>query len=295
MKYLEYEVPATLQRHVQCIWRLTADPSQYAQAIYPDGRCELIVHLATPMRRLLLSGEWEQQTPCLFAGQQTEAIRLQAQSPVDCVGIRLQPAAAVSVIKRSAHIFQDLVVDLAQFQQELALDLTHATRHFSTTADMTKLSDVLLLHLKASALDQRIESAVSLIDQSLGSCAIAPLASQAGMSQRSFQYQFLQVVGLQAKTYARIIRLQATLKRLDQIEPSMVEVCDALGFSDQAHANRELKRITGLTPLRLRAALRDQRDDTNTIQLAAAFVRGRSASSPTCAQSVDDGFGLMRA
>jgi AraC-like DNA-binding protein len=46
------------------------------------------------------------------------------------------------------------------------------------------------------------------------------------------------------------------------------------GFSDQAHATRELHDVTGLTPARLRRALRGTRDADQTIQLAAAFVRG---------------------
>ena len=42
------------------------------------------------------------------------------------------------------------------------------------------------------------------------------------------------------------------------------------------HPMRLVTRRTGLTPARLRTALRSDRDGDDTIRLAAAFVRGRA-------------------
>lgn len=277
LDYIEYPVPTELEHYVQCIWRLMDDaPNDQIQAIYPDGRCELIVHLGTPMRRILSNGSSEQQAHCLFAGQQTEAIRLQAQADVDCVGIRLQPAVSSMAINNRAEKYIDQIIDLSNLNAEFAHALTEAVKHFSHTQDITILTKLLSHQFESQTLDQRIENSVQAIDQSLGMCAIKPLATQAVMSLRNFQYQFQQTVGLSAKNYARIIRLQATIKLLDQPEHNIVDLAGTMGFSDQAHATRELKRLTGLTPARLRNALRSERDDETTIQLAAAFVRGRS-------------------
>jgi AraC-like DNA-binding protein len=277
LDYFEYPVISELSPYVQCIWRLMdAAPSDHVQAIYPDGRCEFIVHLSTPMRRLHPDGSWEQQAQCLFAGQQTEAIRLQAQSAVDCIGIRLNPPASEIAIANQVQHYTDRIIDLDSVNTEFAHGLVSAVQNFSNTQDMTPLNQALLHQFQSKPLDLRMQTSVQLIDQSMGICAISPLAAQAGMSLRSFQYQFQQTVGLSAKNYARVIRLQATLRLLDQPEHNIVALSETMGFSDQAHATRELKRITGLTPARLRNALRNDRDDETTIQLAAAFVRGRS-------------------
>jgi len=52
------------------------------------------------------------------------------------------------------------------------------------------------------------------------------------------------------------------------------------GFADQAHVTRELRRVTGLTPARLRAELRrhlaGEDDGDAAVRMAAAFVRGTS-------------------
>lgn len=73
-----------------------------------------------------------------------------------------------------------------------------------------------------------------------------------------------------------MMRLRATLTALDEGDGSVADVAADLGFADQAHAARELKRTTGLAPARLRAALRADRNGDAAVQLAAAFVRGQS-------------------
>jgi len=97
------------------------------------------------------------------------------------------------------------------------------------------------------------------------------------MGMRGFQVRFRARVGLTPKQFARLTRLQATLRALDCGDGSIAEVASDAGFADQAHVTRELRRVTGLTPARLRAALRrhlNGEDDDAAIRMAAAFVRG---------------------
>jgi AraC-like DNA-binding protein len=54
----------------------------------------------------------------------------------------------------------------------------------------------------------------------------------------------------------------------------MAELAIDSGFADQAHATREVRRVTGTTPARLRDALRQDRDGVSSVRMAAAFVRG---------------------
>jgi len=115
---------------------------------------------------------------------------------------------------------------------------------------------------------------VARIETSAGKTRIDATARAAGMSMRSFQIRFREQVGLAPKEFARLMRLQATLRALDAGDASISEVAADSGFADQAHATRELRRVTGLAPATLRAALRKDRDGDATVRLAAAFVRG---------------------
>jgi len=75
---------------------------------------------------------------------------------------------------------------------------------------------------------------------------------------------------------ARVLDREQTGVQADFVKAEFERAARSVesSFADQAHATRELRRVTGHTPARLRAALRQDRDGDATVRLAAAFVRG---------------------
>jgi AraC-like DNA-binding protein len=277
MDYEEHEVPASLRRHVQCIWRLRdAAASDRTQTIFPDGRCELIVHLGKPPRAWDLAQGWHEQARVLFAGQRRTPVRLAARGELDCVGVRLAPAASAAIGAASLAHLRDRIVDLHALEPDFAIALETAARRFAEDASGAELPCLLDARLTSYRIDERIESAVTRLESRDGQERIASLAAATGMSLRNFQVRFLQCVGLGAKELARVVRLQATLRSLDEDEASLAQLASEAGFSDQAHATREVAKLTGSTPARLRAALQGDRHGDDALRLAAAFVRGHT-------------------
>ncbi len=281
MDYREYPVPLPLQRHVRCLWHLRdAEPAAAVQTIYPDGHCELIVHRATPMRLADADGHWQPQSRSLFAAQCRSAVRLCAGGPLDCIGVRLQAAASAAVPGASLPALKDRVVDLHLLDAPFAEQLLHTCLALDADAGdghqplFALLSERLLPH----AIDTRIENAVARLCASDGDLRIETLAAQLAMSTRALQMHFLNQVGLSAKEFARVQRLQACLRQLDCSTQTISELAMQQGYADQAHATRDLQQFTGLTPARLRKALQQQRDSADAIALAAAFVRGHARS-----------------
>jgi AraC-like DNA-binding protein len=277
MDYREYPVPEPLRRHIACVWRLRDDePAGSPQTIYPDGRCELLVHLASPPECWEVAG-WHRQSTTLFAAQRATAVRLRATQALDCVGLRLCPAASGLLGRLALAKHRDRVVDLAGVDRAFSRNLRAAVREFA------RGNDAKLWRLMASAcslheLDARIEAAAARLESSAGRTRIDAAARTAGMSIRGFQIRFRECVGTTPKEFARLMRLQATLRALDG-DSSLSGLAADAGFSDQAHVTRELRRVTGLTPARLRAELRRDREGDAAVRLAAAFVRGHAASS----------------
>jgi AraC-like DNA-binding protein len=276
LSYREFAAPERLRRYVRCAWHLEldADPD-HVETIYPDGCCELIAHRKHPMHALDAARGWRQQERCLFAAQQRSAIRLSARSDVDCIGVRLQPAASALLFEVSLADLRDRIVDLASMDPELSRGYAAAALQpdlDTSVADVWKLLEHRFAPLQ---IDQRIETAVGCLEISDGCRQVAHIISESGMSPRSFQIAFQEQVGLSPKEFARILRLQATIRMLDEGERPVSQVAADSGFSDQAHATREVRRVTGTTPARLRNALRENRSDDTSIRLPAAFVRGR--------------------
>jgi methylphosphotriester-DNA--protein-cysteine methyltransferase len=272
IEYHEFPPPESLASHVQCAWVLRdATPGNSARTIFPDGRCELIAHLGTPPRSWDAAEGWHSQASTLFAAQRVIAVRLEATGPVHCVGVRLQPAAGAAVMPGAAKL-RDRIVDLAKLDARLSREFATAARSFAagSAAALWKL----LARHAARRVDPRIAAAVTRIEAGAGRVRIDALARSAALSPRGFQAKFRAAVGLTPKEFARLTRLQATLRALDSGESSIAAVASDAGFADQAHVTRELRRTTGLTPAKLRAELRRDPESDVAVRLAAAFVRG---------------------
>jgi AraC-like DNA-binding protein len=272
MEYREHPPPAALRDQVECLWRLRQPRTAGSvQTIYPDGRCELIVHLATPPRCWDAASGWHPQARTLFAAQRLVAVRLETAGPLDCLGVRLRPAASNTLLRGAAGRFRERIVDLATLDAPFSRSLVRAARR-AADGSATALWTLLAKRFDGSP-DPLIVSAIETLERQAGGPRIEALARAAALSMRSFQLRFRAAVGLTPKEFARLVRLQATLRALDGGDARITDVASDSGFADQAHATRELRRVTGLAPARLRAALRRDRDGDVAVRLAAAFLR----------------------
>src|SRR6185436_8320700 len=103
--------------------------------VFPDGRCELIVHLGSPPRCWDALDGWHRQARTLFAAQRVIAVRLEAAGPIDCLGVRLQAAAGAAVFPGTGVALRDRIVDLAQLDPRLSRSLARAARKFAAGSE----------------------------------------------------------------------------------------------------------------------------------------------------------------
>ncbi len=274
VQYIEHPVPESLRAYVAGLWHLRdTEPTCQVQTIYPDGFCELIAHFAVPPQ-CLEGREFRPQGRTLFAAQRLGAVRLRREHALDCFGVRLRPEASSLLGAEVLRQSRERIVDLATIDAPLSRRL-HAAALSFVAGDTAKLERLLRARCASHSIDESVVQAVACIRGSGGQMRIESVARAAGLSLRSLQGRFRREVGLTPKEFSRLMRLQATLRTLDSGDGTLTEMAVNHGFADQAHATRELRRVTGLAPTRLRAALRSDRDGDAAVRLAAAFVRGR--------------------
>ena len=279
MDYAEQPAPPSLSSHVQCLWRLRDDaPVPQVQAIYADGRCELIAHLGAPMRLYGADGDSQLQAPLLFAAQQRGPIRLQPTGPVHCLGVRLTPAGSTLIAGARLAALRDRIPDLHELDTGFAAAFAQAAQACVAGQGADAIWRLLGQRAQTHPPDPAIEHAVAQLDARDGDLRIAELARATGLGLRNLQARFLAAVGMTAKEYARVRRLQALLRSLDQERAGIADAAARHGYSDQAHATHDLGRWTGTTPARLVRALRSNPDEEHALRLATAFVRGRHST-----------------
>jgi methylphosphotriester-DNA--protein-cysteine methyltransferase len=279
MEYVEHPAPADLRRHVQCLWILRDDaPGDAIQAIYPDGRCELLAEFGVPLRFHGADGEIRSDQALVFAGQQLGPIRLQATGAVHCIGLRLAAASGSLIAGTRLPELRDRAPDLRSLDAEFAGEFLIAARACAETHSAEPLWPLMRQRFARFVPDVLVERAVESLDARHGDLRIAELAKGLGTSLRTLQARFLAAVGMTPKEYARVRRLQALLRTLDAERTAIADAAVNHGFSDQAHATHDLLRWTGTTPARLVRALRGDPDGKDALRLAAAFVRGRHST-----------------
>lgn len=277
MDYVEHRPPPDLQRHVQCLWELRDDtPDEAIQVIYPDGRCELLAELGVPLRFHGADGHIRADQPLCFAGQQLGPIRLQATGPMLCLGVRLTAASGALVAGTRLPDLRDSAPDLHTLDAAFASDFHRAALACVQTRSPEPLWQLLRLRCAGFTPDALVERAVAALDAVDGDLRISGLARQLDVGVRTLQTRFLDAVGMTPKEYARVRRLQALLRSLDAEQTAIADAAARHGYSDQAHATRDLQRWTGTTPAKLVRALRGDRSGADALRLAAAFVRGAS-------------------
>jgi AraC-like DNA-binding protein len=95
----------------------------------------------------------------------------------------------------------------------------------------------------------RIQFASNQILQTDGNVTVKELLGQVNMSERSFERNFLQQVGVLPKTFAGIARMKKAMQLIEKV-PNLTwkDITYQLEYTDQAHFIREFKRFAGKTP-----------------------------------------------
>ena len=95
-----------------------------------------------------------------------------------------------------------------------------------------------LLHRTTDFIEEHLSVDFSIVD----------LASEVGLSPSHFTYLFRKSVGLSPHQYIVQRRLEQAQQLLKSTRISISEIAAAVGFYDQSHLVRHLRRVMGVTP-----------------------------------------------
>jgi AraC-like DNA-binding protein len=246
MRYAEYAPTPALAAVADCYWILEGHGSGVPEPIIPDGRLEIILHYGVRFERHHLDGSIERQPASLIVGQMLAPISVGYRGIAGVAAIRLRPAAARAVLRCSAAEVTNRAIDLedvcgstATLRERLALA--------SDDPGRVRLLDAWLAAIVRQTPAPEIDHAASAIATSAGTGSLLDVASAAGISLRQLERRFLADVGVAPKTFARMVRLQAALRRIAAGQP-LADVAHACGYYDQPHMTRDFGRLAETSP-----------------------------------------------
>jgi AraC-like DNA-binding protein len=230
---------------VERLWRVEEGPSPSSpETICPDGCPEVVFHLGDPMR---------EQPRHLLVGQMHAPMTVLPTGRVAMLGARFTPAG----LYRLLPVAQDRLLG-----HIIALDAvwngrTRRTADAIASAgnpdrEMDAFERALEQLVTDAPADRGIEMAVRRMRLRGGPLSSDSAAAACGLSRRQFERRFREQVGLSPHMFGRIVRFQEAFARLGH--ESGAALAARLGFVDQAHLVREVRRFSARTPTLLAEA-----------------------------------------
>jgi AraC-like DNA-binding protein len=185
------------------------------------------------------------------AGPQTEPATHAIVAPTRLFGARLHPLAATRLIGPRLDRLTNGWEPLERFIGKTAVDLGKRMASVDVAEATSVFDSFFSEYLIGYVADRRLTAGVTAIFASQGCATVAELACAAATTERTLRRIFKQQVGLTPKCFARIVRLQAVIRRLET-QPDWAQLAADFGYADQSHLIREMHALFGDTPSAIR-------------------------------------------
>lgn len=245
MRYLETEPCDALRPYVRCYWELQGS-SAAAEAIFPDGRPEIVFHLEKPAVR-----DGAVQPRSMFVGQMTGPVVVEALGNIHCFGIRFEPAGVWPLFRFSQADTLEQIVPQLLFPSAIERRILSA----QSPSRRVALVEEALFRLLPAVSDPWCAAITDVLS---GALPVAALRQSSGVGIRQFERLFLTRVGMTSRMFARLARFRQALS----MRGPWAEIAAACGYYDQSHLIRDFQQFTGMPPGRFAPDVMSQSSNT---------------------------------
>jgi len=237
-----HEATDVLRPFVGCFWVVTAEQDATIRAV-PDGSSAISIQLQEQR-----SSEWSLRGPLLKPDERRFAV------PATLVGIRLRPAVAFLLSGIPAHSLVGRRIGLKGISAFHDL-VSEQPRSCTPEECIDVLQRFLVRRLEHARVHDVVATALHEVEREHGCLRVDELAARCGVSPRHLGRLMRVWVGYGPKSYATVIRFQATLHEMEG-EPARTAAALAAdnGYFDQAHLTLDVARFAGATPGHLATA-----------------------------------------
>ena len=241
--------PPELCTWVEAIWYSRGELSQRRERVLPCASTDIVINFGPAMR--LAEGDGvERITGTTVSGLMTRPIVLEHPVVHEALGMRLTPLGLRTVLGIPLASLRDVVVHLHDTLDHPADHLAELCGNVPTAEGRIRRAVQWLaarVERFGESTDPLVAWAARRIEQHAGAVSIAALQQSSGYGATRFNQRFRAELGVVPKRYARLVRFRAALDRLATGQP-LADLSACLGYSDQAHMNRDFRELGGVAP-----------------------------------------------
>ncbi|KWX20022.1 AraC family transcriptional regulator [Mycolicibacterium wolinskyi] len=230
-------------------WQRDDDGETHRSRALPRGAATVIIDVSPRQRVDFYAADGATRLDvgtAFVAGAGSISYVTQIDSAQTVLTVHFRPGGAVPFLDGPLGDLENACVGLTEIwgRDGVALHarLIEATsiRHRITLLEEFLLARMRLRHPALTTVLQAIERNPSM--------RVADAGAQIGLSPKRLIALFRSEVGVTPKTYLRVRRFQAAMRRLDAGAEGGAEIAADLGYFDQAHFVREFRSFTAMTP-----------------------------------------------
>lgn len=242
--YRELAPPFPLTPFVERFWHAAASENRNFEhyTIVPDGCVDVVYEVLS------------RQVRCLIFGTSSQTRLFHVTPDGNYLGIRFRPGMARHVLDLPPDELTDRHLELPKFLGLRPEEVVDAAT-FSAQSELLGHALIKTLH-QQDVMPTPLDQAIDHVQRNQEIWRVETLADMCGLSLRQVERSVKAAVGLPPKLLMRILRIQAAIMALQRApQGSLVDLAAALGYSDQAHMNRDFRLLTGSSPAQYRLAL----------------------------------------
>ena len=240
-KLIEYDPHEDLKKYIDGYWsfRNTSGEKIYFPVV-PDGCSDIIFYLNDS---LYLGNVKE----TFVTGVMEQAQLIPILEQMEIFGIRFKPSVLSYLLDVDFSNMKNDMVELHTINSHMSKVIV--IDRFANDEKLAKSLDEQLMGLcNCITIDDHILDICIALEQN-PNAAIQNLAKKYNYTLKNLQRMFYKRIGIPPKVYARIMRFQKAHRQITKegIEKLIFIALDS-GYFDQAHFNREYKKLVGTNP-----------------------------------------------
>jgi len=236
IEYKEYKIKE-LTDYCMCIWTMKSTKIYnkiITNNILPDACIDIVI-------------DFTNKVIC-FAGFSKETKDFKLDKNIDYMGIRVKPGIFHWLYNIEAYKVMDTEMPFNEIDKEVNINSIFNLK--STKERIEYLTNYLLKKAKTIKKKTPFEIVENLYKNPKEQTVIE-IAKKFGYNERHLYRIFKTNYGVSPKVLLNILRLHLCLTLILEKKMTLIEITNLCGFYDQSHLIKEIKKYTGISPLKI--------------------------------------------
>ena len=164
------------------------------------------------------------------------------------ITIEFKPAGLYAITGVNQNELTDITIPFDAINPGLSRLISDTVEDAGNVTGLVSGLDMLFTTNISAAYHPQLGQIFHNILTSAGNTTLKRLSDDIFYSERQINRIFIQHVGMSAKSFARLVRINNSFRLLKKPGNSLTLVSDTTGFHDLSHFTRDFKLVCGITP-----------------------------------------------